>query len=101
MNQQKKTIVERTYDHHAELQRSSVAEAESNPLNNDQEQTWPTQEESEKAQAEQNQIRKRVPKGTSEYQAAWIVANEEDNNSVQEQNVFSYQSLSVDLFFSF
>ncbi len=63
-------------------------EAESDPMNNDQEQTWPTQEELEKAQIEQNQIKKRVPKGTSEYQAAWIVSDdEEDKNSYTEQNV--------------
>jgi hypothetical protein len=39
-------------------------------MNNDQEQTWPTTEELEKAQAQQNQLKKRVPKGTLEYQAA-------------------------------
>jgi len=45
-------------------------ETESDPMNNDQEQTWPTTEELEQAQAEQHQIKERVPKGTSEYQAA-------------------------------
>jgi hypothetical protein len=64
-------------------------EAESDPTNNDQEQTWPTAEELEKAQAEQNQIKKRVPKGTSEYQAAWILSDDEEEykNSDAEQNV--------------
>ena len=52
-----KTIVEKSYDPVAELQRSLVGEAESDPMNKDQEQTWPTQEELEKAQAEQNQIK--------------------------------------------
>ena len=62
-----KTIAEKTIEPNAELQRSLTAEAESDLMNNDQEQTWPTQEELEKAQAEQNQMKKRVPKGTSEY----------------------------------
>jgi hypothetical protein len=55
-------------------------------MNNDQEQTWPTQEELEKAQTEQNIFKKRVPKGTSEYQAAWILSDDEQ----EEQNVFLY-----------
>lgn len=39
----------------------------------DAEQTWPTEEEIAEAQAEANRkIVKKVPKGTSEYQAAWI-----------------------------
>ena len=82
-----KTIVEKSFEPNPEQQRSLVAEAESDPLNTDQEQTWPTQEELEKAQAEQNQMKKRVPKGTSEYQAAWIVSDdeEEDKNSINEQ----------------
>jgi len=84
-----KTIVEKTFLPSADLQRSLAFEAESDPMNNDQEQTWPTTEELEKAQTEQNQIKKRVPKGTSEYQAAWILSDdEEDNNSYTEQNVF-------------
>ena len=93
-----KTIVEKTFEPTSELQRSLVAEAESDPLNNDQEQTWPTQEELEKAQAEQNQIKKRVPKGTSEYQAAWIVSDEEDDNN--EQNVYCSSSPFLSICFS-
>lgn len=40
----------------------------------DAEQTWPTEEELAEAEAEQKKkkIVKRVPKGTSAYQAAWI-----------------------------
>lgn len=39
----------------------------------DAEQTWPTDEEIAIAESKQKQkIIKRVPKGTSEYQAAWI-----------------------------
>lgn len=48
------------------------------------EQTWPTEEELAKAEEEkQSRLRKRLlPKGTSEYQAAWIVeegSDDEDN----------------------
>lgn len=39
----------------------------------DAEQTWPTEEELAQAKANQKRkILKKVPKGTSEYQAAWI-----------------------------
>ncbi|OQR79017.1 pre-rRNA-processing protein TSR1-like [Tropilaelaps mercedesae] len=41
------------------------------------EQTFPTQEELEEAAKEQRTIRKRVPKGTSDYQAAWIFDDED------------------------
>jgi pre-rRNA-processing protein TSR1 len=56
-------------------------------LNNDQEQTWPTTEELEKAQTERHQLKKRVPKGTSEYQAAWIVSDDEQENSETDEKV--------------
>ena len=65
-------------------------------MNNDQE---PTQKKLEKAQVEQNQIKKRLPKGTSEYQAAWIASDEEDNNSNNEQNLCSSESLPFNRFF--
>lgn len=38
----------------------------------DAEQTWPTEEELAEAKSQRKKIVKRVPKGTSEYQAAWI-----------------------------
>lgn len=47
-----------------------VRENEVDPL--DAEQTWPTEEELAEAEAA-NKQRRRVPKGTSDYQAAWIV----------------------------
>jgi pre-rRNA-processing protein TSR1 len=40
------------------------------------EQTWPTERELEEAQA--RPVRKRVPRGTSEYQAAWILESEDE-----------------------
>jgi pre-rRNA-processing protein TSR1 len=59
-------------------------------------------EELEKAQAEQKQIKKRVPKGTSEYQAAWILSDdEEDKNSYNEDNVFQvlYSNFVSNIYF--
>ena len=47
-----KKLVEKTYLQQVELHRSLTVEAESDSMNNDQEQTWPTQEELEKAQIE-------------------------------------------------
>jgi pre-rRNA-processing protein TSR1 len=47
-----------------------VRENEVDPL--DAEQTWPTEEELAEAE-KANKNRRRLPKGTSEYQAAWIV----------------------------
>ena len=38
----------------------------------DAEQTWPTEEELAEVKAQRKKIVKRVPKGTHEYQAAWI-----------------------------
>jgi pre-rRNA-processing protein TSR1 len=59
-------------------------------MNNDEEQTWPTTEELQKAEIKQNQLKKRVPKGTSEYQAAWILSDDEDKNSVNDDPVFIF-----------
>jgi pre-rRNA-processing protein TSR1 len=80
-------MVDKVYLPQPDLQRSLAFEAEIDPSNNNQEQTWPTTEELEKAQTEQNQLKKRVPKGTSEYQAAWIVSDDEDNNSNTQEQV--------------
>ena len=63
-----------------------VRENEVDPL--DGEQTWPTEEELAEAEMA-NRNRRRLPKGTSEYQAAWIVdeafsddsEGDEDNES--------------------
>ena len=73
-----KITVKCTFLPQADLQRSLAFEAESDPTIMDQEQTWPTAEELEQAQTEEHRRTKRVPKGTSEYQAAWIVSDEED-----------------------
>ncbi|XP_054163490.1 pre-rRNA-processing protein TSR1 homolog [Oppia nitens] len=49
------------------------------------EQTWPTPEELNAAQESQKSIKK-VPKGTSDYQAVWILDNEDDNNSSNDNS---------------
>ena len=79
-----RTTVESTLLPQAEHQRSLAVEAEGDPLANDQEQTWPTAEELELAAKEQSQVKKRVPKGTSEYQAAWMVSDEEEGEDEEQ-----------------
>ncbi|XP_076002519.1 pre-rRNA-processing protein TSR1 homolog [Genypterus blacodes] len=64
---------------------SLVAEAEVDPM--DAEQTWPT--ETELLEAEEARKSKRVmkvPKGTSDYQATWIVADDDENDEVDEES---------------
>ncbi|XP_034934342.1 pre-rRNA-processing protein TSR1 homolog [Chelonus insularis] len=71
----------------------------------DCEQTWPTAEELAEAKAaKQNKIIKRVPKGTSAYQAAWIPddgdeldddkysENDDDQNMAVEQSDFDNEA---------
>jgi len=56
---------------------------ENEPDGMDAEQTWPTEEELLEAEKEQREKSKRVvkvPKGTSEYQAAWIVDHAENDD---------------------
>ncbi|KAI5626714.1 pre-rRNA-processing protein TSR1-like isoform X1 [Silurus asotus] len=60
-------------------------EAEIDPM--DGEQTWPT--ESELLEAEEARKSRRVmkvPKGTSDYQATWIVDDEEENEDDEEED---------------
>jgi len=54
----------------------------------DQEQTWPTEEELREAEnnLEEKKVAKKVPKGTSEYQAAWIVDKHEEDNEGEEES---------------
>jgi pre-rRNA-processing protein TSR1 len=49
------------------------------------EQTWPTEEELSAAAAASRRMRKRrLPAGTSEYQAAWILDSDEDSSEGSE-----------------
>ncbi|XP_041918972.1 pre-rRNA-processing protein TSR1 homolog [Alosa sapidissima] len=64
---------------------SLQAEAEVDPM--DGEQTWPTEEELQEADDEQKKRRvMKVPKGTSEYQAAWILNDEQENGDDYEDD---------------
>ncbi|KAI9473689.1 MAG: hypothetical protein EXX96DRAFT_621326 [Benjaminiella poitrasii] len=71
-----------------EEQDDLIAENEPDYMNN--EQTWPTEEELAEADARVRRIRgldgeqdvkKRVPKGTSSYQASWIVDDDDEDYS--------------------
>lgn len=57
------------------LQESLAAEAEVDEMGG--EQTWPSESELAEA-AKERRERRRVPKGTSEYQAAWILDDEDE-----------------------
>lgn len=67
-------------------QMSLVTEAEVDPMEG--EQTWPTEEEllqaDEEAQKVNERKQKKVPKGTSEYQAAWIVDENDDDEEEED-----------------
>ena len=55
------------------------------PLANDQ--TWPTEEEMAEAPHEQaSRSTKRVPKGTSAYQAAWIVDEDDEDEDDEDDD---------------
>eukprot|EP01117_Protostelium_nocturnum_P006169 TRINITY_DN2222_c0_g2_i1.p1 TRINITY_DN2222_c0_g2~~TRINITY_DN2222_c0_g2_i1.p1 ORF type:complete len:903 (-),score=390.56 TRINITY_DN2222_c0_g2_i1:46-2754(-) len=72
------------------VQENLIQENEPDFMNN--EQTWPTDAEIKEAEEARKKLR-RVPKGTSKYQAAWIVESDEedghagfdDENSDEEQ----------------
>ncbi|XP_042877630.1 pre-rRNA-processing protein TSR1 homolog isoform X2 [Penaeus japonicus] len=79
-----------------ERQETLISTNEVDPMEG--EQTWPTQEELEEAEAsvKAKPKTKRVPKGTSEYQAAWILDSEEedgdeddDSNSEMDNSEFA------------
>jgi pre-rRNA-processing protein TSR1 len=65
-----------------EEQESLLAENEPDPMMADQ--TWPTAEELAEADARVERKRKRVPKGTSTYQAAWIPEDDVENGHSED-----------------
>ncbi|XP_071873874.1 tsr1 ribosome assembly factor [Bombus fervidus] len=74
-------------------QESLISENIPDPM--DAEQTWPTEEELAEAKAQRKKIVKRVPKGTSEYQAAWIP--DEDGEELSECSIDeSGDEMSID-----
>ncbi|XP_033355343.1 pre-rRNA-processing protein TSR1 homolog [Bombus vosnesenskii] len=79
----------------ADPEKQESLESENIPDPMDAEQTWPTEEELAEAKAQRKKIVKRVPKGTSEYQAAWIP--DEDGEELSEfSNDESEDEMSVD-----
>ncbi|XP_029634868.1 pre-rRNA-processing protein TSR1 homolog [Octopus sinensis] len=63
----------------AEESKQASLESEVVPDPMEGEQTWPTEEEMALAEAESKKI-KRVPKGTSAYQSAWILESDDELN---------------------
>ncbi|XP_060799982.1 pre-rRNA-processing protein TSR1 homolog isoform X2 [Neoarius graeffei] len=64
-------------------QRESLqTEAEVDPM--DGEQTWPTEAELQEAEARKSRRVMKVPKGTSDYQATWIVDDEENEDDDED-----------------
>ncbi|CAB3411233.1 unnamed protein product [Caenorhabditis bovis] len=62
------------------------AETEIAPNDMDGEQTWPTQEEIDEADREM----RKVPKGTSSYQAAWILDENDDDDDDDDDDEDNY-----------
>lgn len=81
---------------HADPKKQESLESENIPDPMDAEQTWPTEEELTQAKANQKRkILKKVPKGTSEYQAAWIP--DEDGEELSEYSTDeSEDKMSID-----
>lgn len=81
---------------HADPKKQESLESENIPDPMDAEQTWPTEEELTQAKANQKRkILKKVPKGTSEYQAAWIP--DEDGEELSEYSTDeSENKMSID-----
>ncbi|XP_076236065.1 tsr1 ribosome assembly factor isoform X2 [Calliopsis andreniformis] len=79
----------------ANSKKQESLESENIPDSMDAEQTWPTEEELAQAVAAQKKkIVKKVPKGTSEYQAAWIP--DEDGEELSEYSNNESDQMSVD-----
>ncbi|XP_034244688.1 pre-rRNA-processing protein TSR1 homolog [Thrips palmi] len=72
----------------ADPQKQESLESENVPDPMDAEQTWPTEEEIAEAEAERKAKRKvkRVPKGFSDYQAAWIPDCDAENASEDDES---------------
>ncbi|XP_042328009.1 pre-rRNA-processing protein TSR1 homolog [Sceloporus undulatus] len=72
----------------ADPSKQELLQSEVVPDPMDGEQTWPTEEELKEAEESLEQSKKtskRVPKGTSAYQAAWILNDEEWKNDSEEE----------------
>ncbi|XP_014487842.1 PREDICTED: pre-rRNA-processing protein TSR1 homolog [Dinoponera quadriceps] len=82
----------------ADIEDQESLESENIPDSMDAEQTWPTEEELVEAAAKmKKKIVKIVPKGTSEYQAAWIPDEDADILSTDSEDYMSMEEVrSVD-----
>lgn len=79
----------------ADPKKQESLESENIPDPMDAEQTWPTEEElAQAAAAQKKKIVKKVPKGTSEYQAAWIP--DEDGDELTGSSDDESDQMSVD-----
>ncbi|XP_061187465.1 pre-rRNA-processing protein TSR1 homolog isoform X2 [Saccostrea echinata] len=84
--------------------RQESLQSENVPGEMEGEQTWPTEEEMAEAEAAlkaKTKLVKRVPKGTSEYQASWIVDSEEeeiedDESDDEDEEIEEEDIMAVD-----
>ncbi|XP_074645813.1 pre-rRNA-processing protein TSR1 homolog [Tubulanus polymorphus] len=78
------------------LQESLQSEVIPDPMEG--EQTWPTEEEMASAEAESKQKKKvhLVPKGTSEYQAAWIIDKTDDQDDEYDTDSETDSEISME-----
>lgn len=83
----------------ADPERQTSLQRENIPDLMDAEQTWPTEEEIEASRQEtKKKLVKRIPKGMSEYQAAWIPdieevdENDDDDEDDDDENYMSCES---------
>jgi len=70
----------------ADPQVQQEMDAENIPDGMDGEQTWPTEEELEEADKMEKKVAKKVPRGMSEYQTAWIADELEDGDEEEEDD---------------
>ncbi|XP_056000532.1 pre-rRNA-processing protein TSR1 homolog isoform X2 [Ostrea edulis] len=85
----------------ADASRQESLQSENIPGEMEGEQTWPTEEEMEEAEAARRaktKVVKRVPKGTSDYQAAWIVDSEEEteDDGSEDEEMEEEDMMAVD-----
>ncbi|GAB6029910.1 ribosome bioproteinsis protein tsr1 [Chamberlinius hualienensis] len=73
-----------------DVTRQQTLESEIVPDTMNAEQTWPTEEEIQ--EASKKRFSKKVPKGTSDYQASWIVDSEND----EESDISEYEDVNME-----
>lgn len=96
--------------HHQEMDQDEKIIAEPNPEKQESlenlnipdvfasEQTWPTEEELKEVEERFKKKKKRVPKGTSSYQAEWIMDSEEeseDDEEIEEDEMRDFEESEI------